>query len=60
MKTDENGPATMSIAEAGKILGLGRNAAYDAAKRGEIPTLRFGKLIRVPRARLMKMLEGAA
>ena len=34
--------ATLSIPEAAAILGLGRNGAYAAAKRGEIPTVRFG------------------
>jgi excisionase family DNA binding protein len=45
--------------EAGQALGLSRNATYDAAKRGEIPTIRFGKLIKVPTAALRRMLENA-
>jgi len=44
---------------AGQALGLSRNATYDAAKRGEIPTIRFGKLIKVPTAALRRMLENA-
>jgi excisionase family DNA binding protein len=47
----------MSVPEAGKRLGLGRDAAYAAAARGELPILRFGKLQRVPVAALEKMLE---
>ena len=31
--------------EAGRILGLGRNAVYNAIARGEIPVLRFGRRI---------------
>jgi hypothetical protein len=42
--------------EAGKALGLKRGSAYEAANRGEIHTLRFGRLLKVPtswlRARL--------
>ena len=38
-----------SVPEAGRLLGLSRNAAYEAAKRGDIPTLRFGRLLRVPK-----------
>jgi excisionase family DNA binding protein len=38
------------VPEAGALLGLNRNASYQAAKRGDIPTIRIGKLIRVPRA----------
>lgn len=35
--------ATISVPEAGAVFyGLGRNAAYDAAKRGEIPTVEIG------------------
>ena len=40
---------TLSVPEAGRdYYGLSRNAAYAAAKRGEIPTIRIGKLLRVP------------
>jgi hypothetical protein len=38
-----------TVPEAGRLLGLGRNAAYDAAKRGDIPTLRIGRLLLVPK-----------
>ena len=50
-----NSPAT-TIPIAGKLLGLSRNKAYEAASRGEIPTLRFGKRIVVPTAPLRRML----
>jgi len=49
-------PETYSVPEAGRRVGLGRNAAYEAARRGELPTLRFGRQLRVPRALLEKML----
>jgi hypothetical protein len=32
----------------GDILGLSRNASYDAAKRGDIKTISMGRLLRVP------------
>jgi excisionase family DNA binding protein len=47
------------VPEAGEMLGLTRNASYDAAKRGDIPTIRIGKLIRVPKAAFHQMLERA-
>lgn len=53
-------PATLSVQEAGRYLGIGRDAAYAAARSGELPSVRFGRLIRVPRAALEKMLEGEA
>ena len=43
--------------DTGKILGLGRSAVYDAARRGEIPTLRFGARVVVPTAALRRMLQ---
>jgi hypothetical protein len=42
-------PRTMSVPQAGRIYyDLGRNASYEAAKRGDIPTIRIGRLLRVP------------
>jgi hypothetical protein len=47
-KEDEP-PLTMSVPEAGRrYFGLSRNGAYDAARRGEIPTIPVGRLLRVP------------
>jgi excisionase family DNA binding protein len=47
---------TYLVPEAGEMLGLTRNASYAAAKRGDIPTIRFGKLLRVPKAAFDQML----
>jgi Helix-turn-helix domain len=44
-----NTAKTLSVPEAGReYFDLSRNAAYAAAKRGDIPTIRIGKLLRVP------------
>jgi excisionase family DNA binding protein len=48
----------MTITEAGRKLGIGRNSAYEAAARGDIPTIRIGKLIKVPIRAFERMLEG--
>jgi hypothetical protein len=49
---------TLTIPEAGKTyFGLSRNAAYAAAKRGDIPTIKIGKLLRVPIRALERMLD---
>jgi excisionase family DNA binding protein len=45
-----------TVPEAGRLLGLGRNAAYAAAKRGDIPTIRMGRLLRVPKGPLHRLL----
>ncbi len=48
--------ATITIPEAGQVLGLGEWAAYRAAKRGEIPTLALGRRLAVPVPALLRML----
>jgi excisionase family DNA binding protein len=45
------------VPEAGEMLGLSRNASYEAAKKGDIPTIRIGKLLRVPKRAFHEMLE---
>jgi len=45
-----------SVPEAGRLLGLGRNAAYEAARRGDIPTIRMGRLLRVPKGPFHKLV----
>ena len=47
------------VPEAGALLGLSRNAAYAAAKNGTLPTIRIGRLIRVPKEAIRKMLSDA-
>jgi len=52
---------TISVPEAGKRLAdLSRNASYAAAARGEIPTIRLGRLLRVPLRLFEQMLEHAS
>jgi excisionase family DNA binding protein len=48
-----------TVPEAGALLGLNRNASYDAAKRGDIPTIRIGNRLRVPKAAFLKRLDDA-
>lgn len=51
-------PRTMSVPEAGlEYFGIGKNASYEAAKRGEIPTIRVGGLLRALPAVLDRMME---
>lgn len=48
---------TCSVPEAARLLGIGRSLAYEAAMRGEIPTIRIGRLRRVPKLALKRMLQ---
>jgi excisionase family DNA binding protein len=59
---DDAGPkqtAVMTVPEAGEMLGLSRGGSYEAAARGEIPTIRIGRLLRVPRIAFNRLLESA-
>jgi hypothetical protein len=40
-------------------LGLSRNAAYAAASRGDIPTIKIGKLLKVPIRAMEQILDMA-
>ena len=52
---------TMSVPEAGRrYFELSRNAAYAAAKRGDIPTIKIGRLLRVPIRAMECKLDAAA
>jgi hypothetical protein len=49
MRLDLRGRLVLTVPEAGRLLwGLGRDAAYDAAERGEIPALKVGRRLVVP------------
>lgn len=50
------GRLAVSVPDAGQALGLGRDASYAAAARGEIPTLRLGRRLVVPVPRLLELL----
>jgi excisionase family DNA binding protein len=56
---NDDGCLVYKVPEAGKLLGLTKNASYEAAKRGDFPTIKIGKLIRVPKAAFHQMLERA-
>ena len=47
---------TMSVPVAGAYFGLGRDAAYAAARRGDLPVIRIGRRVVVSTAELRKLL----
>jgi excisionase family DNA binding protein len=55
----EDDRLVLNVPEAGALLGLSRNAAYEAAKNGQIPVVKIGKLLKVPKAALMRLLDQA-
>jgi hypothetical protein len=53
-------PLTLTVPEAGRrYFNMSRNASYAAAERGEIPTVRIGKLLRVPVRAMEALLNDA-
>jgi excisionase family DNA binding protein len=51
---------TFTVEEAGRLLGISRALAYEMARTGKLPTLRFGKRLVVPKKAVQDMLELAA
>lgn len=47
----------LKIEEAGQMLSVGRAKAYLMAASGEIPTVKMGRSIRVPLAKLREWVE---
>jgi excisionase family DNA binding protein len=49
---------TYSVREAAKVLGLGRNAAYELVRVNKIRSLGLGKKILIPRREVERILAG--
>ena len=50
---------TFTAEEAGELLGISRALAYEMARRGKLPTLRFGRRLVVPKKAIENMLGSA-
>lgn len=53
-------PLTLTVEQAAKVLGIGRSTAYELVHTGAIPSLRLGRRIVVPIARLAESLGSTA
>jgi excisionase family DNA binding protein len=49
-------PTVLTIEEAAELLRIGRTAAYSAARSGDLPTIKIGRTLRVPKHRLEQLL----
>ncbi len=54
--TAPDAPATIPVEQVAEVMGLSRSAAYDGVRRGEIPSLRVGRRIFIPVAKLLEIL----
>ena len=48
---------TLTVEEAGQILRVGRNTAYELVRCGKLPSVRVGKQSRIPRQALLDYLS---
>ncbi|MFO8102067.1 MAG: helix-turn-helix domain-containing protein [Dehalococcoidia bacterium] len=47
---------TLTVEESARLLGISRGLAYELARTGQIPVIRFGRRMLVPRAALERLL----
>ncbi|HEY8335295.1 MAG TPA: helix-turn-helix domain-containing protein [Tardiphaga sp.] len=57
MSKDSAESRVYDLPQVARMLGMSRNSAYAAAGRGEIPVIKIGKLLRVPKAAFDKMFS---
>jgi excisionase family DNA binding protein len=53
----ENKKLCYTVPEAANMLGLSRNYAYELVRTGQLPYVKFGKRLLIPRIQLEKMLD---
>lgn len=50
-------PLLLTVSELSSVLRIGRNAAYQLVKDGDIKSLHVGRSIRIPRTALIQFIE---
>ena len=50
---------TWTVPEAARLLGISKDCAYDAARRGDLPVRFIGRRVIVPRTALLRLLDEA-
>jgi excisionase family DNA binding protein len=53
-----DGRLTWTIPEAAELLGISKDSAYEAARRGELPVRVIGRRLLVPKVALLRLLDG--
>jgi excisionase family DNA binding protein len=53
----QNEPELLRVTEAARLLALSRTKVYEMAEREEIPVLRIGTAVRIPRRRLLEWIQ---
>lgn len=58
MNIENNERLTLTVKEVQKLLGLSRGLVYQAIQSGQIPSIRIGRRVLIPRAALEHILAG--
>jgi len=53
---EQKGRRTLSVSEAARVLGISRAHAYDCVHSGELPSIRLGRRIVIPRTAVERLL----
>ena len=56
MRTRKTSPTVLTVVEVAKILRIGKISVYQAIQRGEVPSIRIGRRILIPKFALEQML----
>jgi excisionase family DNA binding protein len=56
MPNKTTNPTVLTVVEVAKILRIGKISAYQAIERGEVPSIRIGRRILIPRFALEQLL----
>jgi excisionase family DNA binding protein len=55
--TNDELPLVLTVEEAAALLGISRGLAYEGCRRGDLPSIRIGRRILVPRGQLLARLR---
>jgi len=57
MHSEQGSRLTLTVLEVAALLRISRGSCYEAIHAGQIPSLRFGRSIRIPRYALEQLLN---
>ena len=50
-------PELLRVNEAARLMSLGRTKVYEMCEKGEIPVVRIGTAVRIPRKKLLEWID---
>jgi excisionase family DNA binding protein len=59
MERNNTNSLVFTVEQAGELLGLSRGLTYEAIRTGQIPSIRIGRRILIPKAALLRLLDEA-